>query len=53
MINDLEELRRKAVAELNQAETEEALLTIKTRYQGHPCGGDRQRPAAHGLEKTG
>jgi phenylalanyl-tRNA synthetase alpha chain len=34
MIHDLEELRLKAVAELNQAETEEALLSIKTRYLG-------------------
>ncbi|MCX5857296.1 MAG: phenylalanine--tRNA ligase subunit alpha [Deltaproteobacteria bacterium] len=34
MINDLEELRGEAVAELNQAETEEALLSIKTRYLG-------------------
>jgi len=34
MINDLEELRRDAAAELNQAETEEALLSIKTRYLG-------------------
>jgi phenylalanyl-tRNA synthetase alpha chain len=34
MIHDLEELRVKAVAELNQAETEEALLSIKTRYLG-------------------
>jgi phenylalanyl-tRNA synthetase alpha chain len=34
MIHDLEELRLKAVAELNSAETEEALLSIKTRYLG-------------------
>jgi phenylalanyl-tRNA synthetase alpha chain len=34
MINDLEELRVKAISELNQAETEEALLAIKTRYLG-------------------
>ena len=34
MIHDLEELRLKAVAELNKAETEEALLSIKTRYLG-------------------
>ena len=34
MIHDLEELRLKAVAELNQAETEEALISIKTRYLG-------------------
>ncbi len=34
MINDLEELRVKAIAELHQAETEEALLAIRTRYLG-------------------
>jgi phenylalanyl-tRNA synthetase alpha chain len=34
MIHDLEELRLKALAELKQAETEEALLSIKTRYLG-------------------
>lgn len=34
MIRDLEELRLKALAELNQAETEEELLSIKTRYLG-------------------
>lgn len=34
MIRDLEELREKAIAELNQAETEEALLAIRTRYLG-------------------
>ncbi|MBA4395930.1 MAG: phenylalanine--tRNA ligase subunit alpha, partial [Syntrophus sp. (in: bacteria)] len=34
MIRDLEELREKAIAELNQAETEEALLTVRTRYLG-------------------
>ena len=34
MIHDLEKLRLKAVAELNQAETEEALISIKTRYLG-------------------
>lgn len=34
MIRDLEELRVKALAELDQAETEEALVAIKTRYLG-------------------
>jgi phenylalanyl-tRNA synthetase alpha chain len=34
MIRDLEELRVKALAELDQAETEEALAAIKTRYLG-------------------
>jgi phenylalanyl-tRNA synthetase alpha chain len=34
MIRDLEELRVKALADLDQAETEEALVAIKTRYLG-------------------
>lgn len=34
MIGNLEELQQKAVFELNQAETEDALLSIKTRYLG-------------------
>lgn len=34
MIRDLEELRDKAVAELDRAVTEEALLAIRTRYLG-------------------
>jgi phenylalanyl-tRNA synthetase alpha chain len=34
MIHDLEELRVKAIAELDQAQTEDALLSIKTRYLG-------------------
>jgi len=34
MIGDLEELRQKAVSEFDQAETEEVLLAIKTKYLG-------------------
>lgn len=34
MIHELDELRAKAFAELDRAETEEALLSIKTRYLG-------------------
>jgi phenylalanyl-tRNA synthetase alpha chain len=34
MIHELDELRARAIAELNQAETEEALSAIRTRYLG-------------------